>query len=922
VRADLLSRHKKRHSGSYIPRNRVPSFSQQPRDASGSAVLSPVSGVASRPGFAHPATSVPHDAAILLTPDPSTAQPTPTMTHPSSASSRIPHSSTWASPIEDLTACNIIRPKPGYYNPRDPSHAHAASPLEAHPVSSAAAITSAGMLPFGGVQFAPDELLSRGENFAVWLFDPAASYNDFSVASHHLPFLEGGLESPFNSNIHYDYESLTSNRSQQQHQPGETPPPRQLEAGDELITEFRRQEVLRWFQSFRGKQPKLEPLIASLVHDSGGDLAALNLEMMRDCLLEFWEHVSPRLPIVHQPLFSCNRCPIQLLLVMIALGAASLRSRDSSGKLAEYGSDYLGFADVIIGSVRWEILTAEDAAPPVALWVAQALLLLEFYEKMYSARRLHERAHIYHSATLTLLRRGSPLIGRAGSESPPEESAPIGNEDDPSPPPPQMGHVHAGGRGHHLHTASSSLDSRTWWTRWAETESMHRVVFAAFMMDIHHAAMFGHAADMAPHEIRLPLPCDDNLWTASSPDLVRQLDANLRMYGVKPISFLDGLKRALHGKEVRTHSFGRMVIMSGLLSVGWHLSNREKHLGWLDLSGASGGGGEGLQDGWRTTLLRAYDFWKDSFDAAQGGSGSPPYGFPAHPPGVAGGHAGTAATGLGLSGHETGQRVGANGPIASASALYHLAHLSLYVEIIDCQVYAGAKRLLGKKISTRDYGNVVSRMRTWAALPSTRHSILHAFRLLWRVLAGPGKGMPGDKDGNGARPSLRHANETIGAAQQLYSCRSEPDPHRPWIMYYAALSIWSFVRALQGSASNGGTHAHPSPDRPRSTSHLQQHHVEQPQGPIYRVRGSTGPSTGTKPPFARPTTSSYRRVTTYLSSVAALREISERDAGALAEGLPEMLEVLAGILAEAQSELLKEACERLMVCRDLLGGGP
>jgi hypothetical protein len=895
-----------------------------------------------------------------LTPDPSSAQPTPTIPHPSVTTSRMPHSSTtWgASPIEDMNAVNVIRPKPGYYPSSD--HHHPSHPASLHQQDhSATAITTAGMLPFGqGMQFSPDELLSRGENFAVWLFDPQASYNDFSVA-HHLPFLEGGLESPFNSNLHYVYEneSLTSSRSQQQQYPhsgsggGGTPPPaRQMTGGaegEEPITEYRRQEVLHWFQSFRGKQPKLQPLISNLVHDSGGDLAALNLEMMRDCLAEFWEHVSPRLPIVHQPLFSCNRCPILLLLVMIALGAASLRSRDASGKLAEFGSDYLGFADVIVYSVRWEILTAEDASPPVALWAAQALLLLELYEKMYSARRLHERAHIYHSATLTLLRRGSPLIGRAGSESPPEEAVPTkssgGNTS------PHLNHAHL----HHSHSSSSNLDSRTWWLRWAETESMHRVVFAAFMMDIHHAAMFGHAADMAPHEIRLPLPCDDSLWTANSPDLVRQLDQNLRMYGVKPISFLDGLKRALHGLEVRTHAFGRMVIMSGLISVGWHLGKKEKNLGWLDLSapnnnssnGAGSGSGtasDAAQDGWRKTLLKAYDFWKESFDAAQGGGGSPAYAFPNYHPSATQ-RPGNEPADLGLS--PTG-RVGANGPIASASALYHLAHLSLYVEIIDCQVYAGAKRLLGKKISTRDYGNVVARMRGWAGLASTRLAVLHAFRLLARVLAGPGpnrliaeKERSSRMGGNGA-PS-----RDAPMQQQIYSCRSEPDPHRPWIMYYAALSIWSFVRALSSSAGGSGSGRANGPQanasRPRGMAsahqtpnllaqhHHPQHHAQQqvqPQGPIYRVpssRTSTGPTpaihVGLKTPFPRPSPATYTRVTNYLSQVAGRQRIEQGDVAMLAEGLPELLEALAGILGEAQSELLAEACGRLIVCRDLLG---
>lgn len=699
----------------------------------------------------------------------------------------------WQAQLPDVGACNIIRPKPGYY-PQQEQRVPEQSPS----------------VPYQNSGFQSDDM-SR-ENFAVWLFNPHAPYGEFNVP--HVPFIDGGLESTLNNNIHYDYESLTSGRSQLE-------TPTRLIETDELLSEFRRQEILRWFRVFRQKQPKAEPLVANLVYDSNGDIPALSLEMMRDCLQEYWDRISPRLPIVHKPTFSCNRCSIFLLMVMISLGAVSLRTRDSTGNLADYG----GFADMIILGVRSEILTAEEAQPPVSLWVSQALLLLEFYEKMYSSRRLHERAHIYHTVALTLLRRGSPLIGRSGSESPPEA---------PSADQPQGG----------------GLDSHTWWCRWAETEAMHRVVFAAFMMDIIHAAMFGHTADMAPHEIRLPLPCDDNMWTASNPDTVRQLDQNLRMYGIKPISFLDGLKRALHGKEVKTHSFGRMIIMSGLLSVGWHLSHRETHLKWLDLSAPS----TETQDTWRKILLNAFDDWKNSFDAAQGAMGNP----------------------------NLMDAPGASGPVHSAAVLYHLAHISLHVDIIDCQVYAGAKRLLGRKVSVRDYTNVVSRMRVWASLPSTRHAVLHAFRLLHLVLVDPRRStIMGDRD----RSDIGSGTAVLPPPEaHLYSCRSDSDPHRPWVMYYAALSIWSFVRAVSRQDS-----------------------FPEPNGHV-----------GTPFRLSKPLPVDYKRLAAYLSEIASLPELTDNAVATLGNGLPDLLDALRSVFAEAHSEILQEAQVRLRTCNEML----
>ncbi|ORY72179.1 fungal-specific transcription factor domain-containing protein [Pseudomassariella vexata] len=788
VRLDLLERHKKRHSGSYVPRNRSSSFAL-PSKASAPQMSLTASPSFGDPGPVRPAAfqqqpqSAPRNASVLLSPESNAAQTPASMSLPNTQHAGLTQGSApWAT-MEDM---NLVRTKPGFYA-REPA------PIPEH--------SHASYVPFAGVPIPTDPAGLNRDNFAMWLFDPQRTYADYSMAG--LPFLEGGLESPFNNNIHYDHDSLTS-RSQI-----DLTPPRQSDTPEELISEFLRQEVLRWVQVFRQKQPKYEPLIAGLVHEAGGDLPGLNLDMMRDCIRHYWDHVSARLPIVHQPTFLASRCSVFLLMVMIALGAVSLHSQDTTGTLEEYGP----FADLIITCVRWEILTADEASPPVDLWVAQALLLVEFYEKMCSTRKLHERAHIYHSATLTLLRRGSPLIGRSGSESPPDE--PIAANHAPA------------------------TDGRTWWIRWAETEAMHRVVFAAFMMDVVHAAMFGHTADMAPHEIRLPLPCDDSLWSASTPESVRQQEANLRMYGLKPVSFLDGLKKAIHGGQIQTHSFGRMIIMCGLLSVGWHLSHRETHLKWLDLTQSP----TDTREKWCKMLLSAFDDWKKSFDEAMGSN--------------------EAET------NTSGQRPGSNGLIQSAAVLYHLAHISLYVDIIDCQVYAGAKRLLGRKISTRDYTNVVTRMKSWAALSSTTHSVLHAFKLLHCILV------------DHSRPRKRpyeYQNGSSGAAYGIqYSCRNDPDPHRPWIMYYATLTIWSYVRALG-----------------------------YPRSPSSQMYSSTMRRTGI--------------ISDYLSNVARLSEL-ESAATSLHKDLPLLLDAIGALSAEAHSELLQEAHGRLEQCKEILVSG-
>ncbi|KAI0401978.1 fungal-specific transcription factor domain-containing protein [Xylaria palmicola] len=816
VRQDLLMRHKKRHSTSYVPRNRASSFSITAKDSSsdGTSVASP--GIASnhgqpasasasasatapalapapgpqvgtvlrpmslpQPASLPPATafqqrqptSVPRNASVLLSPNSTlSSQPTP--------ASSMAHPPTWPRPMEGVS---MLPPKTNYY-----------------PQGQVALHDHSTFMQFSDIPVPQDTGDLSSMNFALWLFDNASAYGESNIAN--LSFVEGGLESPFNNNIHYDHESLTS-RSQIDHTP-----PRHLDTPDELISESRRHEIVNWISLFRQKRTEYDSKLGHLLQGPANDFPRIHLQLLQDFIRHYWDIISPRLPIIHQPTFSPARCPIHLILVMIALGAAQIHDQSPTGDYEEYKA----LADLIITSIRLEILDT-GAVAPVDLWVAQALLLVEFYEKMYSTRKLHERGHIYHSVTLNLLRRGSPLIGKAGLESPPDEQTGI----DPG------------------------TDDRAWWVRWAETEAMHRVVFASFMMDIVHAAMFGHAANMAPHEIRLALPCDEALWSAPSHENVRQLESNFRMYGVKPVLFLDGLKRALHGQEVRTHSFGRMIIMCGLLSVGWHLRHRETHLKWLDMTPNV----SETRDKWWKMLLKAFDDWKTSFDDAIGSSGSNNT-EPIVP----------------------GQQSVANGLIQSAAVLYHLAHLSLYVDIIDCQVYAGAKRLVGRKVSSRDLANVNARMASWAGQAITRRAILHAFKLLHRILIDPRqkKIAPIQEPGGGI----------LGAIQ--YSTRADTDPHRPWIMYYATLSIWSFAQALKGQGQ-----------------------ITQPFFPGRMRRGSSS-------------------VPEYLSRIARLSELDSATAGTLCDGLPDLLEVVYPLLCQSHSEVVQEGCHRLLNCKELM----
>lgn len=460
--------------------------------------------------------------------------------------------------------------------------------------------------------------------------------------------------------------------------------------------------------------------VASLVYRSPeGIWPNISTSVLERCVMTFWQDVAPQIPIVHRATFSAEHSPLPLLLAVVSLGAAQLVRTNAPKAL----SDYRNLADLIITGLRWEIHTSEDAQPPVNLWVAQSLLLLEFYEKLFSSRQLHERAHIHHVSTLTLLRRGSPLGGRQGADTPLEDLT-------------TSDHGHNDERTEN-HTPS---DLSIWWRRWANNESMLRVVFMAYEMDTLHAAMFGHESSLLPSDVGLTLPCDDVLWNAQSADGARQLQITFSLYGIKPKKFLDGLKEYLHGDSSSTHFRARLIVVVGLLSVGCHTRPREKHNKLFETIPS-----QAERKKWTTMTLQALDQWKHGLDDALRTAEVAP----------------------------TRQNL-----MPEPTVLYHLAYITMHIDILNCQILAGTELLLGRRVSRKELANATSYATSWASTAEARLAVLHSFKLLSYTLVEPWT------DGPERQPH--------SATSNCYSSRSDPCFYRPWCLYLAALTIWTY----------------------------------------------------------------------------------------------------------------------------------
>ena len=477
--------------------------------------------------------------------------------------------------------------------------------------------------------------------------------------------------------------------------------------------------------------------------DDENDLHVLSLKMLRTYIGSYWYHFHPQMPILHRPTFCADKAPNLLLLAVIAIGASCLEQ--SHGEDITNASAEL--SNFIAKHLRGELFDDADFGPPGKLWVFQAFLLLEVYEKMYSTRALHERAHIHHGTTLNLMRRGSSLRGRSALDSPPSL------REDRS----------------YKSSSSGPETPDQWWNHWITNEATRRVAFAAFIIDATHATQFGHAATLIAHEMRLPLPCSEELWSATSSFEVVKRERRLDEAGVKPIQFLDGLKLTLRGKPVRTNAFGRSALMAGLLSVSWHMHQRDLQIGALRPNLEPMGGNVK----WRKPLIMSFDYWANDFDTSTMMEGkSNPSPVPISPAG----------------------KLDEDNIFESKTVLHHLAHMAMNADIVKCQIFAKAQRLLGRTITPPEF-NSAQRIIVgyWAPRATARDATFYALRFLTQVLAPdlcdpPQKGSEIGMDTNGH-----------------YSARDDFLLNRPWVLYYAALIVWSYGFALEGPIQNPPT---------------------------------------------------------------------------------------------------------------------
>lgn len=420
--------------------------------------------------------------------------------------------------------------------------------------------------------------------------------------------------------------------------------------------------------------PSARPIDAALRHTLVAlvpelESMAFSVDWIAWYLEAYWDVFHRQYPIVHRPSFSPHEAHPMLVLAMVMLGAATasitatatatataqdtpLEPESHTTSRTNHGPGS-AVAYAIAVPLRWLIFAHPDCRPPAKVWVVQSLLLLETYEITCSSRQLHERAYLHHGTKIQLLRR-LPVLGGDPDKDDDADGAGAGAE------------AEAGQR-----TAV--------FRRWVEAESMKRATLLAFYLDTVNATVYGHQVVLYAHQIKLLLPCRDQLWEF---DLSSTGPRPRGAWSDKPPKFLAALRDVLARRPVDTTALGRKVLLAGLVTIMFQMQQKDLELSILEW--------RRVKESWQETVRAAVDGWRAS---------------------GAGGDAGTVA-------------------------LYHMAQVSTRISHYDYIIFAGAPSRMNVVAGTTEHEDVARRVGAWARTESGRTAVVHAYLVLWETLLG------------------------------------------------------------------------------------------------------------------------------------------------------------------------------------------
>ncbi|KAJ9216912.1 transcriptional regulator family: Fungal Specific TF and C2H2 zinc finger [Paecilomyces variotii] len=271
-------------------------------------------------------------------------------------------------------------------------------------------------------------------------------------------------------------------------------------------------------------------------------------------------------------------------------------------------------------------------------------------------------------------------------------------------------------------------DIETAWRNAMNAEQRKRLAMHCFMWDTQHAVLFSQSLCMSAFEIRSSLPCDTASWEAPSAE--EWFKCSVRE-GTHP-PFLSVLKAYITPSAMprprHLNAMARIFLLHGLMSVSSDLKRRDQttlRSGTPDLAGA-----------WKARMGRSYDLWKADFDADC----------------------------MTMKLNQRADLRKFTGLKTASHVLYHAAHITLNVEVLDLQIYAGAPHILGRIVTASDFERSQRIVTRWV-----------------------------NEDPRSASKAARHASYILqDAVMNLNDWDDTEVFHYSWCLYLATLTCWAF----------------------------------------------------------------------------------------------------------------------------------
>ncbi|KAI9695544.1 MAG: hypothetical protein M1820_008557 [Bogoriella megaspora] len=277
-----------------------------------------------------------------------------------------------------------------------------------------------------------------------------------------------------------------------------------------------------------------------------------------------------------------------------------------------------------------------------------------------------------------------------------------------------------------------------------------KLAFLCFLWDAQHAVLFSQSLCMSSFELRTSLPCSEEAWEAESAEEWWEYAEN-----EPQIPFLYILKAYVNSDSAsrtpQLDALSHLLILHGLMSIQWDMKRRDQaSLG----AGSVNQARSANQWTWQERLAQSYDVWKADFDTY------------------------CMNTTLSL---RDGDAAKADFVRFSTTtmAIYHAAHITLEVEILDLKIYAGARHILGRPVSRADFDRSRRVVREWAK---------------------PGKSM------RAAKATWHAAHLLRDGIMNLDNWNVNHSFHYPWSLYLATLTVWAFNVANAADDSAHVTH--------------------------------------------------------------------------------------------------------------------